>query len=74
MAEQTNTPATPRNHKIPNFINKNVDKKALGRLLAEVYENHGNAVAARLGNNLKNLGFKYFHLIVLRKFASNFLY
>jgi DNA-directed RNA polymerase subunit beta' len=59
MAEQNNTPATPRSAKIPNFINKNVDKKALGRLLSEVYENHGNAVAARLGNNLKDLGFKY---------------
>lgn len=59
MAEQNNNPATPRSEKIPNFINKNVDKKALGRLLSEVYENHGNSVAARLGNNLKNLGFKY---------------
>lgn len=59
MAEQKHTPATPRSEKIPSFINKNVDKKALGRLLSEVYENHGNAVAARLGNNLKDLGFKY---------------
>ncbi len=59
MAEQKHTPATPRSEKIPSYINKNVDKKALGRLLSEVYENHGNAVAARLGNNLKDLGFKY---------------
>ena len=60
MSENNNNQAaTERNNKIPNFINRNVDKKALGKLLAEVYENHGNAVAARLGNNLKNLGFKY---------------
>ncbi len=59
MAEQKNNPATPRSEKTPNFINKTVDKKALSNLLSEVYENHGNSVAARLGNNLKDLGFKY---------------
>ena len=31
----------------------------MGKLLAHVYENYGNDIAARLGNNLKNLGFKY---------------
>lgn len=59
MTEENNKAATFRNQKLPKFINKNVDKKALGKLLAQVYENHGNAVAARLGNNLKDLGFKY---------------
>lgn len=48
-----------RKIKQPVFINKTVDKKVLGRLIAEVYENYGNDIAARLGNNMKDLGFKY---------------
>lgn len=54
-----NTPAWERKGKKPTFINKNVDKKGMGKLLADVYENYGNSVAARLANNLKDLGFKY---------------
>jgi DNA-directed RNA polymerase subunit beta' len=51
--------AWERKQKYPVFINDNVNKKKLGDLLAHVYENFGNDVAARLGNNLKDLGFKY---------------
>jgi DNA-directed RNA polymerase subunit beta' len=48
-----------RSKKAPTFINKIVDKKGLGKLIAEVYENYGNDITANLANNLKDLGFKY---------------
>ncbi len=48
-----------RSNKNPVFVNQTVDKKILGNLLADVYENFGNETAATLGNNLKDLGFKY---------------
>ncbi len=48
-----------RNRKNPVFLNQTVDKKALGKLIGGVFENFGNAVAARLANNLKDLGFHY---------------
>lgn len=51
--------AWERKQKYPSFVNTNVNKKKLGELLSHVYENFGNDVAARLGNNLKDLGFKY---------------
>jgi DNA-directed RNA polymerase subunit beta' len=41
------------------FINKTVDKKQLGALLAEVYERYGTARTAELANALKDLGFHY---------------
>lgn len=53
------TAAWERKHKQPAFFNDKVDKKALGKIIADVYENYGNDTAARLANNLKNLGFKY---------------
>lgn len=53
------TAATHRDQKRPDFINSIVDKKALGKLLAYIYENHGNATTARMANNLKDLGFHY---------------
>ena len=58
MANSKNA-AWERKQKNPVFINKTVDKKALGKIIAEVYENFGNDTAARLANNLKDLGFKY---------------
>jgi DNA-directed RNA polymerase subunit beta' len=51
--------AWDRKQKNPVFVNKTVDKKELGKLIADVYENYGNDTAARLANNLKDLGFKY---------------
>src|SRR5271170_1996927 len=41
------------------FINRTVDKKQLGALLAEVYERYGTAKTAELANSLKDLGFKF---------------
>src|SRR5271168_2342446 len=41
------------------FINKTVDKKQLGSLLAEVYEKYGTARTAELANSLKDLGFTF---------------
>ena len=48
-----------RNKKCPTFINENIDKKKLGKLMAEVYENFGNDITAIFANNLKDMGFKY---------------
>ena len=45
--------------KTPSFINGIVDKKRLGKLIANVYENFGNDVTSVLANNMKDLGFKY---------------
>ncbi|MDA1021220.1 MAG: DNA-directed RNA polymerase subunit beta'' [Cyanobacteria bacterium] len=59
MATKTKEIHWERKGKQPVFINQTVDKKAMERLLSHVYENYGNDVAARLGNNLKDLGFKY---------------
>lgn len=47
-----------REQNCPPFINKVVDKKGLGKLIAEVFEKFGNAPTARLANNLKDIGFK----------------
>lgn len=48
-----------RNRNKHTFLNKTVAKKDLGKLISNVHENFGNAIAATLGNNLKNLGFMY---------------
>ncbi len=42
-----------------DFINKQMDKKALNNLLSQIYLEFGGAKTATLANNLKNLGFKY---------------
>ena len=41
------------------FINEQVNKGSLGKLLSQVYLELGGAKTATLANNLKNLGFKY---------------
>ncbi len=41
------------------FVNEIVDKKALNRLLTQIYLEMGGSKTATLANNLKNLGFKY---------------
>ena len=45
--------------KTMDFINEQVDKGALRKLLAQVYLEFGGAKTATLANNLKNLGYKY---------------
>ena len=42
-----------------DFINKQMDKKGLNKLLAQVYLEFGGAKTAELANSLKNLGYKY---------------
>ncbi len=41
------------------FINEQMDKKALNRLLTNIYLEFGGAKTAELANNLKDLGYKY---------------
>jgi len=41
------------------FINKQMDKKALNQLLSQIYLEFGGAKTAELANNLKDLGYKY---------------
>lgn len=41
------------------YINETVDKKALNRLLSDIYSEYGAAKTAFLANALKDLGFKY---------------
>mgnify|MGYP003293995419 CR=1 FL=1 len=43
----------------PEFINKNMDKKGLNKLLSQMYLEYGGAKTAELANTLKNLGYKY---------------
>ena len=45
--------------KIPDFINKQMDKGSLKKLLGQMYLEYGGAKAAALANALKNLGYKY---------------
>ena len=52
----TNTYAQ-KNH-IPEFINKQMDKKGLNKLLAQIYLEYGGAKTAELADTLKNLGYK----------------
>ena len=42
-----------------DFINEQIDKKSLNRLLSQIYLEFGGAKTAMLANNLKNLGFRY---------------
>ena len=42
-----------------DFINKQMDKKALNNLLSQMYLEFGGAKTAELANSLKNLGYKY---------------
>ena len=42
-----------------DFINKQMDKKGLNQLLAQMYLEFGGAKTAELANSLKNLGYKY---------------
>ena len=43
----------------PEFINTHMDKKALNRLLSQMYLEYGGAKTAELANTLKNLGYRY---------------
>ncbi len=45
--------------KTPDFINKQMDKGSLKKLLGQMYLEYGGAKAATLANSLKNLGYKY---------------
>ena len=45
--------------KSPDFINKQMDKGSLKKLLGQMYLEYGGAKAAALANALKNLGYKY---------------
>ena len=45
--------------KTPDFINKQMDKGSLKKLLGQMYLEYGGAKAAALANALKNLGYKY---------------
>lgn len=45
--------------KTPDFINKQMDKGTLKKLLGQMYLEYGGAKAAALANSLKNLGYKY---------------
>ena len=45
--------------KTPDFINKQMDKGSLKKLLGQMYLEFGGAKAAALANALKNLGYKY---------------
>ncbi len=42
-----------------DFINEQVNKKSINKLLAQVYLEFGGAKTANLADNLKNLGYKY---------------
>ena len=43
----------------PEFINSQMDKKGLNKLLSQMYLEYGGAKTAELANTLKNLGYKY---------------
>ena len=47
------------NRKQLDYINKQMDKKSLNKLLAQVYLEYGGAKTAALADNLKNLGYKF---------------
>ena len=42
-----------------DFINEQVNKKSINKLLAQVYLEFGGAKTANLADNLKNLGYRY---------------
>ncbi len=41
------------------FINEILDKKKVSRLVLEIYEKYGAAIASEVGDELKNLGFQF---------------
>jgi DNA-directed RNA polymerase subunit beta' len=43
----------------PQFINRKIDKKSLGKLIAWSFTTHGTARTATLADRLKDLGFRY---------------
>lgn len=45
--------------KSPDFINKQMDKGSLKKLLGQMYLEYGGAKAAALADSLKRLGYKY---------------
>ncbi len=45
--------------KTPDFINKQMDKGSLKKLLGQMYLEYGGAKAAALANSLKSLGYRY---------------
>lgn len=45
--------------KSPDFINKQMDKGSLKKLLGQMYLEYGGAKAAALANSLKSLGYRY---------------
>ncbi len=49
---------TYKNH-TPDFINKQMDKGSLKKLLSQMYLEYGGAKTAELANTLKNLGYRY---------------
>ena len=52
-----NTYTHSKSH-MPEFINKQMDKKDLNKLLAQIYLEYGGAKTAELADTLKNLGYK----------------
>lgn len=53
------TLATKQKQKQYEFLNKTINKKELGNLLSDVYNQFGGAKAGYLANALKDLGFSY---------------
>ncbi|MBI2996017.1 MAG: DNA-directed RNA polymerase subunit beta' [Candidatus Melainabacteria bacterium] len=50
---------TSRTKEKMKYINENIDKKKLSRLVLEIYEKYGSAIASEIANSLKNLGFRF---------------
>ena len=48
-----------KNNKSFDFINEQVNKKSINKLLAQIYLEFGGAKTANVADNLKNLGYKY---------------
>ena len=48
-----------KNNKSFDFINEQVNKKSINKLLAQIYLEFGGAKTASVADNLKNLGYRY---------------
>ena len=48
-----------KNNKSFDFINEQVNKKSINKLLAQIYLEFGGAKTANVADNLKNLGYRY---------------
>ena len=48
-----------KNNKSFDFINEQVNKKSINKLLSQIYLEFGGAKTANVADNLKNLGYKY---------------